>query len=76
MDVVELNVFVRGTSTFVASVDALIFVLFLCDRLLLVIRFDLIEFFIVDIVDVRVESTLGITIALSGFSKWVVSGFL
>ena len=57
MDVVGLNVLVGGTGTFVASIDALIPLVFLCGCLLFVIRCDLIKSFIADIVDVRVEST-------------------
>ena len=52
MDVVGLNVLVGGTSTFIASIDVFVPIVFLYDRLLFVIRHDLIESFIADIVDV------------------------
>ena len=54
--------FIGGTGTLIASINALVHVVFLCDCLIFVIQPDLIESFIVDIVDVRVEFTPGIIV--------------
>ena len=70
-----MNVFIGRTGTFVASIDGIVSVLFLCDRLFFVIQLDLIKSFIADIVDVQVESTPKIRVALFGFSKWAASRF-